>query len=375
MAVDLEHFPTSETAKRMMSRVSPIYDRSYVAKWLYQVMGLEWDAVRGVMESLWAQPFLEQATWGLRYWEQAYGLDTDETKTYEERRRLVSAKRSYKKPMNPARLEMMLSNLTGGSAVVTENIAAYTFRVELDTQGNPLDYDSVIRLIRQVKPSHQSLRLYIISTANVKIRPRIGKHRFPYRMTGEHPDINVWGSVERKRVDVATDGCGYPFPYPVTGPHLAGTIPEENTLGFIREAAAEVGAVGTGAVFPYTPAGVGVAGTLPDVNIPAHIRDIPIGAEASGEGRVFPYVQTGTKPEVNTAGYVRRSGVQNAAEASGTVFPYPLSGTRPEVNIPGGLGEGEIVDVADGHGAVFPYGPAGEAESGTQPDVRRSPRS
>ena len=39
--IDLEHFPTSKTAQRMLSRVSPIYSRSYVGKWLYQVMGLE----------------------------------------------------------------------------------------------------------------------------------------------------------------------------------------------------------------------------------------------------------------------------------------------------------------------------------------------
>ena len=41
--IDLEHFPTSQSAQRMMSRISPIYGKSYVGKWLFQVMGLEWD--------------------------------------------------------------------------------------------------------------------------------------------------------------------------------------------------------------------------------------------------------------------------------------------------------------------------------------------
>ena len=41
---DLEQFPTSESAKRMLSYVTPgFYDNSYVGKWLYQVMGLEYD--------------------------------------------------------------------------------------------------------------------------------------------------------------------------------------------------------------------------------------------------------------------------------------------------------------------------------------------
>ena len=37
---DLEAFPTSESAVRMLSYVSQgFYDNSYVGKWLYQVMG------------------------------------------------------------------------------------------------------------------------------------------------------------------------------------------------------------------------------------------------------------------------------------------------------------------------------------------------
>lgn len=36
--MDLENFPTRESAKDMLSMVSPIYDRSYVGKWIFQVM-------------------------------------------------------------------------------------------------------------------------------------------------------------------------------------------------------------------------------------------------------------------------------------------------------------------------------------------------
>ena len=40
---DLEKFPENRVSQRMISRVSPIYERSYVAKWLYEVMGQEVD--------------------------------------------------------------------------------------------------------------------------------------------------------------------------------------------------------------------------------------------------------------------------------------------------------------------------------------------
>ena len=39
---DLENFPTSESAKKMLGYVSDgFYDSSYVGKWLFQVMGIE----------------------------------------------------------------------------------------------------------------------------------------------------------------------------------------------------------------------------------------------------------------------------------------------------------------------------------------------
>ena len=40
---DIEHFPTNPTALRMLSRISPIYDRSYVGKWIFEVMGADMD--------------------------------------------------------------------------------------------------------------------------------------------------------------------------------------------------------------------------------------------------------------------------------------------------------------------------------------------
>ena len=48
---DLENFPTSESAKKMLSYVSDgFYDESYVGKWLFQVMGAEYDKALEIVE-------------------------------------------------------------------------------------------------------------------------------------------------------------------------------------------------------------------------------------------------------------------------------------------------------------------------------------
>lgn len=84
--IDLEHFPTCETSKRMLARVSPIYERSYVGKWLYQVMGLEMEDARRLFDELRQQAFPETATWGLTYWEQRYGITPNPADDLEARR-------------------------------------------------------------------------------------------------------------------------------------------------------------------------------------------------------------------------------------------------------------------------------------------------
>lgn len=151
---DIERFPESESAKRMMSRVSPIYEKSYVGKWLYEVMGLEMDQARQLVESLRQQCFLEQCTWGIRYWEQRYGLEVDETKDLETRRAAVIAKRGRKQPLTPATLEDILEALTGRPVTVDEDNGSYAFKVSIEEGTSTVDYIAVIKKINTVKPSH-----------------------------------------------------------------------------------------------------------------------------------------------------------------------------------------------------------------------------
>lgn len=107
----VENFPTSESANRMLRYVTEgFYEKSYVGKWLYQVMGMEYDSARAVFEELAAQLFPETATWGLMYHEMKWGLPVRPNLSYEERRRLIYRKRDYRSPMTPRRMEIYLEN-------------------------------------------------------------------------------------------------------------------------------------------------------------------------------------------------------------------------------------------------------------------------
>lgn len=111
---DLENFPVSESAKNMIASVSDgFYDNSYVGKWLYEVMGQEYDTAREIAEDILNQLFPETARWGLMYHEIKWGLPVRENLPYEERRQLIYRKRDYRAPMTPYRMEGYLKTATG----------------------------------------------------------------------------------------------------------------------------------------------------------------------------------------------------------------------------------------------------------------------
>ena len=112
--MDLENFPTRETAKDMLSMISPIYDRSYVGKWIFQVMAASMELARETVEDMKNQAFPETATWSLPWWEERYGITGNEGKSLEERRRPIVQKRNTKRPMNRIVLQAWLQKFPGG---------------------------------------------------------------------------------------------------------------------------------------------------------------------------------------------------------------------------------------------------------------------
>lgn len=158
---DIEHFPTSETALRMMERISPIYEKSYVGKWIFQVMGLELDEVRLRFSELAAQAFPETATWSLAYWEQRYGLPVSEGKDIYLRRQAILSRQRDGAPLNPKRMEAILSALTGREVVITEDMAPYTFAVEIMDGDSAFDYAETVKRIKTTKPSHQAFTVQL----------------------------------------------------------------------------------------------------------------------------------------------------------------------------------------------------------------------
>lgn len=164
---ELELFPTSESASRMLSSVTQdFYEKSYVGKWIFQVMGLEYDDMQTIVEELPDQFFPETATWGLKYHEMKWGLAVRENLSYEERRQLIYQKRDCRAPMTPYRMERYLEMATGLEVRVVDANDSGDYGFEAahpnifkvyfidDGDGGTLDTAAVFALIDKLKQSH-----------------------------------------------------------------------------------------------------------------------------------------------------------------------------------------------------------------------------
>lgn len=161
---DLGNFPTSESAKKMLRYVSDgFYDKSYVGKWIFQVMGAEYDKALETAMDLPAQFFPETATWGLMYHEIKWGLSVRPNISYEERRKRIYQKRDCRGPMTPYYMEKYLQNLTGFEVHVSDvhDIGAYgfmpvhpnVFQVVFIGEGT-LNARLALEAVRKIKQSH-----------------------------------------------------------------------------------------------------------------------------------------------------------------------------------------------------------------------------
>lgn len=168
-SIDLDNFPANETAQRMLSRVSPIYDRSYVMKWLYQVMGVELEEMKYYIKTFPLQRFPETASWGIRYLEQKYEIKPDESLELQQRRENAIAARPYRGAITPYRIEQAILDICGIRATVRERAKEYYFEIITDETNKTFDYTKVVEIVNKIKPSHMDYGLQInkIAVGNV----------------------------------------------------------------------------------------------------------------------------------------------------------------------------------------------------------------
>ena len=203
---DLENFPTSQSAQNMLATVTTgFYDKSYVGKWLYQVMGLEFDeAERLIVEELPLQFFPETATWGLMYHELKWGLPVRDYLSYDERRKLIYEKRDQIAPMTPYKMELLVKKSTGFDIrVIDIHDVAHGYLVDHPNKFIALafcekstDIRAVLEVLNRIKQSHTTFEcLRIIDAPPCKFNVFAAPCSTSISMTVRLPKITRKGAT------------------------------------------------------------------------------------------------------------------------------------------------------------------------------------
>ena len=177
---EIENLPSSKTGKRMLKRVSPIYDQSIFMKMFYEGVGSEFDKVRAYFETLREQSFPHSVDWAIEYQEHKYSIVPDKTLTLQERRDRLKIKLQSKRPLNPAILEQYIAEHYGVDVYLDESEPGFiTLVLE--------HFDKVSKFIKWLlkeKPAHLMIKVVVRKELQAPIYAGIGtfligRARFP----------------------------------------------------------------------------------------------------------------------------------------------------------------------------------------------------
>lgn len=337
--MDLETFPTSEAAKRMLDSVDSggFYDKSYVGKWIFQVMGLEMDEARRFIEELPYQAFPETATWGLRYHEQKYGLPVREGMPYEERRRNIYSKRDERSPMNPYRMEVILENITGRKAHVDdESGPVNTFTVKLESGDSVVDVAAAIKKLKEIKQSHVAFTLSFTSLTKLEICGRTEKWKNRFIQCGTVPVVSMG-------LKITDAGIGI------------GTITEK-----YKSVAPMAGNSGESGCYPKTSTGLKLSGS--GISVEEHTESYRIEYPETSEN-----MEAGLYPGVQKRAVYSLTEVRAEAAGEGAKYRSKLTGTEPTISVRLTESKADAEILPSGEGMKVSYEMTGDTETGTRP--------
>ena len=110
-----------------------------------------WAARDGLMDQL----NVHSATWGLSYWEEALGLETDLSRPYDYRRSRIISKLRGRGTTTVALIQNVAESFTNGQVAVIEHPADYRFEIKfVGTIGIPPNMDGLTAAIEEIKPAH-----------------------------------------------------------------------------------------------------------------------------------------------------------------------------------------------------------------------------
>lgn len=162
---------TSEKGREMFSYLPQYYETSRVMQADMQAKGSEMDLLYQALDETLEQFFVRTATWGLDFWEQELGIETDRLKPVEQRRAVVESKLRGAGKFSGRQVANVAEAYAGGKVDVTFQPEAWNFTVSfVDKYGLPPNLNDLKAVIEDIKPAHMTVeyRLRYLTIAEVE---------------------------------------------------------------------------------------------------------------------------------------------------------------------------------------------------------------
>lgn len=142
---------------KTMVDMLPNYEReNIIINDIYRVLGEGNDKLCSMVNDLFLQINVDTATWGLDVWEENLGIETDTTKTYEERRSNIKAKVRGTGRVGADLIKNVVDSYTNGGVDVEFGDSTVTILFN-DIHGRPSNMDDVRHRLERIIPCHLAL--------------------------------------------------------------------------------------------------------------------------------------------------------------------------------------------------------------------------
>lgn len=118
------------------------------------------------------QVFLDTATWGLNRWEEMYGIATNLSLSYEQRREIVAAKIRGQGTTTRQMIAVTAEAFSGGEVEVIEDNPNSHFIIRfIGIKGIPRNMQAFIAMLEDIKPAHLKYSFEYTYTTWNSLRP------------------------------------------------------------------------------------------------------------------------------------------------------------------------------------------------------------
>lgn len=181
---------TLEKNKYSLSKYVPPY--IYNEKTLNEVYKGQEKAlmqIHNFIDDLNKQLFVNKATWGLDLWEEEFGIETNKSLPYEQRREQVKARKRGRGTCNTSMLKNVSEAFSGGECDILENTAPYNFTIKfVGVKGIPKNMEGLKKAINEIKPAHMLYNFQYTYTS----WGELDKDNFSYDTIAE----KTWDEIE-----------------------------------------------------------------------------------------------------------------------------------------------------------------------------------